>query len=327
MPTRFRPRLLLDSCSDSFTLKTRLQTLAPSATVDNEQTFHVSIVTVGAGFLMRLDEITIDQVKRAIELYVEVAYRDARVPENLIKPSGGDDEPIVEQLGPLFLDESSKQPGGARCYALRLGNARYPFMKFCIQEYLFQDEFFFIVDTHDQMFGAQDDPKLARLMAFNRETKDEIEAAWEGAGLPTTVELKGLLECSPVKREKRRGLCILLVDDNAAIQDTIAHMLEVMGYDVDLACDGQEAVETADPERHALVLMDVEMPRMDGVEACRKLKSDPKQCRIPVLLASAGAIDLARAASPDGYLVKPFRADALRRFLDSLLDNHVTGVS
>jgi CheY-like chemotaxis protein len=276
---------------------------------------------------MRLDDITVYQVKRAIELYLEIAYKDAPVPPHLARPSGDPDDPISEQLASLFQEDNGPDEGGARRFTLRLGNARYPFMKFCIQEYLFQDEFFFSVDTHDQMFEAQGDPKLARLMAYNRELKDLVEAAWEGAGLPATVGIRGLLECPPIRREKLRGICILLVDDNAAIQDTIAHMLEVMGYEVDLASDGQEALEIADPARHALILMDVEMPRMDGVEACKHLKSDPELSRIPVLLASAGAVELAQAASPDGYLVKPFRADALQRFLETLLNNHVSGVS
>lgn len=266
-----------------------------------------------------MGEITLHQVSRAFDLYVEVAYREAEVPKNLPRVPEGQNAPITSCLGETFRDESSKSEAGARCYSLRLGNARYPFMKFLIQECLFRDEFFFAVDTHDQMFRAQDDPKLATLMAYNREVKASIEAAWEGAGLPAASGLRGLVECTPIAREERRGVRILLVDDTAAVQDTIAQMLDVMGYDVDLAGDGVEALELADPDRHALILMDVEMPRMDGVEACEALRADPRRCHMPILLASAGAVELAREAPADDSLDKPFRADVLRERLASLL--------
>ncbi|MFH0944057.1 MAG: response regulator [Planctomycetota bacterium] len=274
-----------------------------------------------------MGEITLRQVGRAIDLYLEVAFREAKTPENLPRIPDGESDSITSCVGELFRDESSQLEGGARCFSLRLGNARYPFMKFLIQECLFRDEFFFAVDTHDQMFHAQDDPKLATLMAYNREVKASIEAAWEGAGLPAASGLRGLLECSPIPREPRRDVRILLVDDTVAVQETIAQMLDFMGYDVDLASDGLEALELADPERHALILMDVEMPRMDGVEACMELRRDPRRRQIPILLASAGAIEMAREASPDGYLVKPFRADALRQYLDSLLGEPAGGDS
>lgn len=267
---------------------------------------------------MQLEEITLYHLQRAVDLYLQRAYPDGNPPDRLPRPQGDPDEPLLGHLD-QFLDESGTGEGSGHCYALRLGNRDYPFMKLRLQEVLFKNEYFFTVDTHDQMFESQDDPKLAQLMAFNRELQQEIEAAWEGAGLPTTCYLQGLTASEPVAPAPSNGRCILLVDDSIAIQDTIRQMLELRGYEVDLASDGQEALELADPARHALILMDVEMPRMDGFEACMTLKDDPDRRGIPILLATAGAVELARKAAPDGYLVKPFRAEALFKFLDTML--------
>ena len=269
---------------------------------------------------MRLDELPLSKVRRAVDLYLEEAYAGEEPP---ILPEflrGDLDGPTSASLDD-FLDESDESCGGARRYALRLGNQRYPFMKLRLVEYLFQGEFFFTVDTHDQMFADQSDPELARLKAYNREVRCKIEASWEGAGLPTTAHLKGLTDDSaPVEREASRGVRVLVVDDDPAIQDTVVRMLQFKGFDCDRADDGEEAVELACAERHQLVLMDVEMPRMSGIEACEELKADPLRAALPVLLMTAGAVDLARdATSPDGFLVKPFRADALFRFIDAVL--------
>lgn len=265
---------------------------------------------------MRLEEITLARLKRAVELFLDLAYAGAPGPTGLSLPDWSAlpaSDPVSEHLD-LFLDESS--PSGVRCFAIRLGNSRYRFMKLRLLEYLYRGEFFFTVDTHDQMFDAAEDPELGQLMAFNRQVRQSIEAAWEGAGLPTTVNLKGLTEGTPVEPEERKGIRILLVDDDESIQDTIQRLLEVKGYDVDLASNGREALDLADPSVHSVVLMDVEMPRMSGIEAMKALKSDPERKHLPVLLMTAGAVPLAQAEAGTGFLVKPFRADELFRFLD-----------
>lgn len=271
---------------------------------------------------MRLEEITLDQVRRAIDLYLEIGYRGAAVRATLPRLEGAGRLPVSAALGQLQ-DESDRAPGGAHCYALRLGNARYPFMKLQLLEVLYRGEYFFSVDTHDQMFDASGDPELAQLMDFNGALKKEIEAAWEGAGLPTTVNLAGCRADFPVEPEARKNVRVLLVEDEPSIQDTIAHMLEVKGYDVDRASDGQEAVDVARADRHAVILMDVEMPRKTGVEACEELKADPARERIPVLLMTACAVRLAQSAPSNGFLVKPFQADTLFRFLESQLRDAV----
>lgn len=270
---------------------------------------------------MRLDRITLGQLRRAVELYFLESFRGVDKP--VPRFEGDDDTPITAVLD-RFTDDSKSNSCGARSYALRLGNARYPFMKLKLVEHLFKDEFFFLVDTHDQMFADKNDKDLEKLKVFNRDVKSKVEAAWEGAGLPTTLHLRGVNESCPIAAEPKKGKRILVVDDDEGIQETVATLLRLKGYDVDTANDGEEALETADPKRHALIVMDVEMPRMTGIEASEALRDDPERCRIPILLASAGAYPLAEKHAPGRCMMKPYHSEELFRRVDALLQSSAT---
>lgn len=108
---------------------------------------------------------------------------------------------------------------------------------------------------------------------------------------------------------------ILLVDDNADNLDIYQVMLEHAGHTVLLASDGAAAVSAVRENRPDLVIMDVSMPVMDGLEATRILKADPATAniRIVALTAHAMADDRARVfdAGCDGYLAKPLEPKAL----------------
>src|SRR5205085_290432 len=95
--------------------------------------------------------------------------------------------------------------GSLKRYTLRLGNARYPFMKFVVQEYLVDSEFFFSVDTHDDLDVRSDNPDYdawVELKKHNLRLKKEIESAWARAGLPTHEDLRLLAEgIAEVERE------------------------------------------------------------------------------------------------------------------------------
>ena len=102
---------------------------------------------------------------------------------------------------------------------------------------------------------------------------------------------------------------ILIVDDMPENLDILAGLLEPEGYSVDTARDGQEALERALADPPDLVLMDVSMPRMTGLEACRRLKADARTQLVPVLLitglgAREDRID-GIAAGCDDFLTKP----------------------
>jgi two-component system cell cycle response regulator DivK len=113
---------------------------------------------------------------------------------------------------------------------------------------------------------------------------------------------------------------ILLVEDNAMNRDMLSRRLEKKGYQVVLAVDGQSGVELAQAEMPDLILMDMSLPVLDGWEASRKLKADPRTRRVPIiaLTAHAMASDRERAieAGCDDYDTKPI---ALARLLGKIV--------
>lgn len=106
------------------------------------------------------------------------------------------------------------------------------------------------------------------------------------------------------------GETLLVVDDDPVIQKLLQVNFEMEGYQVVLAGDGVEAMEKAAEVRPALIVMDVMMPRMDGLEAAGRLKADSATASIPIIILSAKAQDAdvkaGRSTGADEYMTKPF---------------------
>ena len=118
----------------------------------------------------------------------------------------------------------------------------------------------------------------------------------------------------------RHPLRILLAEDNAVNQKLALRFLKQMGYRADLASNGLEAVESVERQVYDVVLMDVQMPEMDGLEASRRItKAWPagKRPRIVAMTANAmqGDREMCLAAGMDDYIAKPIRVDELARAL------------
>jgi CheY-like chemotaxis protein len=103
---------------------------------------------------------------------------------------------------------------------------------------------------------------------------------------------------------------VLVVDDSAAIRTLIVVNLELEGYDVRSAADGEQALEVLAEWRPDVVTLDVVMPRLGGFETLERLRADPATADLPVVMvtARAQAADRARgeALGVDAYLTKPF---------------------
>ena len=111
----------------------------------------------------------------------------------------------------------------------------------------------------------------------------------------------------------RHPLRILLAEDNVVNQKLALRLLQQMGYRADLAANGLEALEAVQRQVYDLVLMDVQMPEMDGLEASRRLAAFPLRPRIVAMTANAmqGDREACLAAGMDDYVTKPIRVEEL----------------
>ena len=116
---------------------------------------------------------------------------------------------------------------------------------------------------------------------------------------------------------------ILLVEDHEEIWDFLSRRLKRRGYDVLLAHDGQEAVEKTRSEHPDVVLLDMNLPVMDGWTAARTLKADPDTAKVPLIALTAHAMsgdrDKALEAGCDDYHPKPVDFSRLLSQIDAAL--------
>lgn len=120
-----------------------------------------------------------------------------------------------------------------------------------------------------------------------------------------------------------RNRRILVVDDNTDGADSLAMLLEFMDYEVRTAYDGLQAVQLAELWQPDLVILDINMPVMDGYQAARELRSMKQNPRVVLvaLTAKASAIDRAfsKAAGFDLHLAKPINPEQLAEVVDHTL--------
>ena len=103
---------------------------------------------------------------------------------------------------------------------------------------------------------------------------------------------------------------ILVVEDKEDLRAILRDYLTASGYDVVEAVDGDEAVARARSERPDLILMDIQLPVLDGYEATRRIKADPALAATQIVAVSSFAMrgdeEKARASGCDGYVTKPY---------------------
>ena len=116
----------------------------------------------------------------------------------------------------------------------------------------------------------------------------------------------------PIKREKP---LVLVVDDSITVRKVTARFLERNNYDAELAKDGQEAVEMLVDMVPDVILLDVEMPRMDGFDCARHIRENPKLAHVPIIMITSRTADKHRqralAMGVNAYLGKPFKEEEL----------------
>ncbi len=124
------------------------------------------------------------------------------------------------------------------------------------------------------------------------------------------------------------GNRILVVDDDPRLLHVVAYYLSIEGYQVATAGTAEDGLAELAKEPADLVILDIMMPGMDGVEACRRIKGDPATAHIPVLLFSALSsdddVERARQAGAAHLITKPYNLVGLGSVVRSFFDGKVS---
>jgi CheY-like chemotaxis protein len=151
---------------------------------------------------------------------------------------------------------------------------------------------------------------------------DLLEAIHAVLGLQIRIEASSSLVTLHSLRENRRRLRILLVEDNRTNQVLAMRLLEKRGHEVIVAGNGEEALEAIEKQAFDLILMDVQMPGMDGLQATQAIRKDERNSgkHIPIVAMTAHAMvgDMERCleAGMDDYITKPVRPQQLLEVLE-----------
>lgn len=121
------------------------------------------------------------------------------------------------------------------------------------------------------------------------------------------------------KAPGNRGPCVLVVDDDAVLRKVVRAVLEADGFRVIEAADGTEGLKLAAEEQPGVVLLDVMMPGLDGVEVCRRLDHGTTKVLMLTALGDVATETASLEAGARGYLTKPFSSMELLDRVEELL--------
>ena len=120
-----------------------------------------------------------------------------------------------------------------------------------------------------------------------------------------------------------KKLRILLVDDEPSIVKMVGKRLEVEGFEVTVAMDGQEGLQKAQSQQQDLIILDLMLPKLNGYEVCGLLKRDSRYEKIPIIMLSARAQEKDEkeglAAGANAFMTKPFKSQELVERIKALL--------
>ncbi len=304
---------------------------------------------------MKLGDLTADVLRRAVEIYACEAYGSGW-PEQVESALAISGRNFVELLSGMIDEsgESGETEAHHRRYVLRLGNPNYPCMKLVFEEVLFDGEFFFSVDTHDEIdldpsFPDYDD--WQELCRYNRGVKQRVEDAFAREGIPTIQTVRDIAaEDASAATPAPSGRKVLLALDNPLESEAVAMALRSRGYEVteaphdpDRPAPGGKSPSggagyVAEPSRFPeiasaagvdLVLVGHVFGGESGRRLCCELaehrRSTPGESRggkrhLPCIVLGVRASDRReRPEGADAVVPEPFDREELLRALDELL--------
>jgi len=117
------------------------------------------------------------------------------------------------------------------------------------------------------------------------------------------------------------GLLVVIAEDEAALRNLVSEILrDRLGAEVRAAADGEDALRVLDTLRPHLLLLDLDMPRVHGLEVARRVRANPRLADLPIVAMSGWAAgEGALGAGCDAFLPKPFRAEALVQQIRALV--------
>ena len=147
------------------------------------------------------------------------------------------------------------------------------------------------------------------LLDFSRIEAGRVQAVYEPTDLAAATAARQYQNAAPAERAH-----VLLADDNADMRNYVRHLLASQ-YEVEVVADGGAALSAIARRKPDLVLSDIMMPHLDGMELVSRLRADPQTNTLPIILLSARAAEESRVegmqAGADDYLIKPFSAREL----------------
>jgi PAS domain S-box-containing protein len=241
---------------------------------------------------------------------------------------------LLSEFG-LEVTEADSGPAALRCLA-EAAQAQRPF-EFALLDWQMPDMDGLEAARRVAGLGLANPPRMAMVTAFGRE---EVAAEMEGSGvhevlvkpvtatalqallarlLGTAAEAAASIAPTPAALEGLRGARVLLAEDNELNRQIATEMLTDAGLRVDAAENGEIALAMAQQDSYDIVLMDMQMPVMDGLEATRALRLLPGLEKLPVVAMTANAMDVDRerclAAGMNDFVSKPVEPDELWRVL------------
>ena len=155
-----------------------------------------------------------------------------------------------------------------------------------------------------------------------KESGKLVEPVWE-TELAARIEMQTISTAMPEQQTGEQPL-VLLVDDNEYVAETMSDFLLFMNYNVIVARDGNEAIQRAKAEKPDVILMDIKMPGMDGLEATRRIRADDEMASIPIIvltaLAMPGDQERCLEAGANDYISRPVNLRTLIRAIKTQLN-------